>query len=115
MGGNMFKIFEHYESKDWEGNFATKELAIAEIRNRFDSFYWMDKDNCESMYIELWDSETDTYEIYAMNCGGWLGCRDEDGPYRSEYFGKREEMLSEMEGHYMKPTELNPKKDYIIV
>lgn len=110
----MFKLFEHGESKNWE--YAGEDLtaALANIAKRFDDFYWMDKDNCETLYIELWESTSTTITVYALNCGGWLGSNGES-PYRSEYYGSLESMQGEMTSAYEKPTSLKPNKDYIIL
>ena len=112
----MIKIFK---SKNWERFDGSREQAIKHIKSYLESMDYEDCDNCWEEYVELYDSDTDEITVFAAYYSGWSNGQ-KIYPVEINIYEKEElkELLKETWGvknwaYYL--TQLDPKRDYIIV
>ena len=104
----MIKVFDHWEARKGWVSFDSYEAAKKHVNETFHDYWLMDKDNCETCYMEIYNDGV--YEVWCAEMGGWLGYRDEfDTPYLDIYYGPREDFSG------VKFTALHPRKDYILI
>lgn len=102
----MIKVFNHWETRKGWVEFESYDSAVAYVNNTFHDYWLMDKDNCCSCYMEIYNNGE--YEVWCGEMGAWLGCGDET-PYFDVYYGPRSDFSS------VKFTTLNPRVDYILI
>lgn len=107
----MLKVFDYNHPKRGWVEFETYDFAKKYIDNEFDTFFYMDKDNSAYSVIEIYNDGV--YEVWSLYCEGWLYLKD-DEPYKEISKGTREDYIK-YERSYFKFTNLDPKKDYILV
>ena len=102
----MIKVFNHWEVRKGWVSFDSYSAAKKYVTGTFHGYWLMDKDNCETCYMEIYNDGV--YEVWCAEMGGWLGSGDET-PYFNVYSGSREEFNG------VKFTTLNPRVDYILI
>ena len=102
----MIKVFDQWETHKGWVEFPDYESAVKHVKSTFDDYWLMDKDNCCTCYMEIFNDGE--FEVWCAEMGGWLGC-GEDSPYLNVYYGSK----SEFPG--VKFTSLKPRVDYILI
>ena len=102
----MIKVFDHWETRKGWVEFPSYDAAKNHINSTLHDYWLMDKDNCCTCYMEIYNNGD--YEVWCAEMGGWLGCGEET-PYFTVYYGSREEFKD------VKLTTLDPRKDYILL
>ena len=102
----MIKVFNYWEPKKGWVSFDSYKSAKKYVDDKFHEYWLIDKDNCETCYMEIYNNGD--FEVWCAEMGSWLGSGDES-PYFSVSYGSRKDCSD------FTPTSLSPRKDYILI
>lgn len=102
----MIKVFDYWNNKAGWVSFESYDKAKKYINEKMHDYWLMDKDNCCTCYMEIYNNIE--YEVWCGEMGSWLGMGDET-PYFNVYFGPRSDFTD------IEFTKLNPRVDYIFL